>query len=67
MAYMQVVENFIATTRCPVPAITHPYSRPRGVAICGFSVNIVIADSHVPLIRLVANSGHLSCRMPLRP
>jgi len=23
--------------------------------------------AHVPLIRLMASSGHLSCRMPLRP
>jgi hypothetical protein len=59
--------DFIATTRCPVPATTHPYSRPRGAPTCGFSVSIVIAGSHVPLIRLMASSGHLSCRMPLRP
>jgi hypothetical protein len=59
--------DFIADTRCPVPAITHPYSRPRGVSTCDFSVSIVIAGSHVPLIRLMASSGHLSCRMPLRP
>jgi hypothetical protein len=46
---------------------THPYSRPRGIPTCGFSVSIAIAGSHVPPNRLMASSGHLSCRMPLRP
>src|SRR5215469_15535425 len=59
--------DFLATTRCSAPAIAHPYSRPRGISTCGFSVSIAIAGSHVPLNRLMASSGHLSCRMPLRP
>jgi hypothetical protein len=32
----------------------------------GFSVSIGISGSHVPFNRLMASSGHLSCRMPLR-
>src|SRR5262249_12804371 len=34
---------------------------------CGFSVCIGVSGSHVPFNCLMASSGHLSCRMPLRP
>jgi len=61
------IQDFIATTSCSAPEIPHPYSRPRGSSTCGFSVSIGISGSHVPFNRLMASSGHLSCRMPLRP
>src|SRR5262249_33094160 len=41
--------------------------RPHGSSTCGFSVCIGVSGSHVPFNCLMASSGHLSCRMPLRP
>jgi hypothetical protein len=42
--------SFITTTSSPAPEASHPYSRPRGVSTCGFSVNIKVSGSHsVPL------------------
>src|SRR5262249_10994812 len=61
------MEDFIATAGCSAPEAPHSYARPRGSSTCGFSVNIGISGSHVPFNRLMASSGHLSCRMPLRP
>ena len=49
------------------PCVHASVLSPSWITTCGFSVSIVIAGSHVPLIRLMASSGHLSCRMPLRP
>src|SRR5215470_3831972 len=63
----QALPCFITTTRQSAPETPHPYSRPRGSSTCSFSVNIEISGSHVPFNRLMASSGHLSCRTPLRP
>src|SRR5262245_31188772 len=63
----RALPRFITTTTQSAPETPHPYSRPRGSSTCSFSVNIGISGSHVPFNCLMASSGHLSCRTPLRP